>query len=103
MGIQPHGLAHDVGRLGPALGEKAHVVHGVKQLPVGGLEAVYLRNGPGQDHAHGVGHEVDLQGLGDGLLHHLFPQPHHIGVRRPVLLLFGGLFLGHWYHSLSAW
>ena len=34
-----HGLAHDVGRLGPALGEKAHVVHGVKQLPVGGLKA----------------------------------------------------------------
>ena len=36
-----------------------------EQLPVGGLEAVDLRNGPGDDDAHGIGHVVGLQRVGD--------------------------------------
>ena len=46
----------------------------------GGLEAVDLRDGPGDDDAHGVGHIVDFQRLGDGLLQHFGPQAHDVGV-----------------------
>ena len=81
MGIQAHGLAHDVGGLGAVPRQQAHLVHGVQELAVGGLEAVDLRDGPGDDHAHGVGHIVLVQGRGDGLLHYRAPQAHDIGVR----------------------
>ena len=80
VGIQAHGLTHDVGGLGAVAGHQAHFVHGVQQLPVGGLEAVDLRNGPGHDGRHGIGHEVGLQRAGDGLLHHRRMQPHDIGI-----------------------
>ena len=84
VGVQAHGLAHDVGGFGASAGKQAHFIHGIQQLPVGGLEAVDLRNGPGDDDAHGIGHVVLVQRPGDGLLHHRAPQAHYIGVRRPV-------------------
>ena len=93
VGIQAHGLAHDVGALGPGAGEQAHLVHGVQELAVRGLEAVDLRDGPGDDHRHGVGHEVLLQRLGDGLLQHLGAQAKDIGIVK--FLLFGFFFLRH--------
>ena len=46
---------------------------------MGGLEAVDLRDGPGDDDGHGVGHIVDLQGVRDGLLQGLAHKPHHVG------------------------
>ena len=80
VGVQAHGLAHDVGRLGPPAGQQPHFVHGVEQLAVRGLEAVDLRNGPGDDDAHGIGHVIGLQGVGDGLFHHRRPEAHDVGV-----------------------
>ena len=84
VGVQAHGLTHDVGGLGASAGEQSHFVHGIQQLAMGGLEAVDLRNGPGDDDAHGVGHIVFVQSPGDGLLHHRPPQSQHIGVCGPV-------------------
>ena len=95
VGIETHGLAHDVGGLGPRPGQKAHFVHGVEQLPVGGLEPVDLRDGPGDDDAHGVGHIVDFQRVGDGLGHHGGLQALDVGVRRPVAGCFRLVFLRH--------
>ena len=80
VGIQTHGLAHDVGGLRPRSRQQTHFIHGVEQLAVGGLEAVDLRDGPGDDDAHGVGHIVGLQRVGDGLLHHRRPEAHDVGV-----------------------
>ena len=40
--------------------QQVHLVHGVKQLAVGGLNPSISRDGPGDDDAHGVGHVVDL-------------------------------------------
>jgi len=34
VGVQPHGLAHDVGALRPPAGEQSHLIHGIQQLPV---------------------------------------------------------------------
>ena len=80
VGIQAHGLAHDVGGLRPRSRQQTHFIHGVEQLAVGGLEAVDLRDGAGDDDAHGVGHIVGLQRVGDGLLHHRRPEAHDVGV-----------------------
>ena len=60
VGVELHGRADHVGGLGAACAEQLHLVHGVQQLPMGGLEAVDLRNGAGDDDAHGVGHIIDL-------------------------------------------
>ena len=68
VGIEFHGLTHDVGRLGTLARQQSHFVHGIQQFPVGGLEAVDLRNRSRHNDRHGVGHVVQLQGLGDGLL-----------------------------------
>ena len=95
VGVQTHGLAHDVGGLGAAAGEKPHLVHGVQELTVSGLEAVDLRNGTGDDNAHGVGHIVFVQRSGDGLIHHRAPQTHYIGVGRAVDGTVGGCFFCH--------
>ena len=94
VGIQLHGGAHHVGGLGALSPQQVHLVHGVQQLAVAGLEAVNLRDGPGDDDAHGVGHIVDLQRLGDGLLQHLGAQAHDVGV---VLMgiVFGCLLFCH--------
>ena len=73
MRVKAHGLADDVGGLCTAAGYQSHFIHGVKQLTVRRLEAVYLRDSPGDDSRHGVGHKIDLQRLGDGLLQHLCP------------------------------
>ena len=78
-GLELHGGPTTLADLVRALVQQPHVVHGVQQLPVGGLEAVDLRDGPGDDDRHGVGHIVDFQRLCDGLLQHL-------GVGRPITL-----------------
>ena len=62
---------------------------------MGGLEAVDLRNGPGDDDAHGVGHVVGLQGVGDGLLHHRRLEAQDVGVPEFGLSVFGCLLLWH--------
>ena len=94
VGIELHGSPYYVGAFGAAAPQQMHLVHGVQQLAVAGLEAVDLRNGPGDDDGHGVRHIVDFQRLGNGLLQHLGLQAQHIGVVhlfRPILL--GGFFL----------
>ena len=95
VGVEAHGLAHDIGGLGPGPGEEAHLIHGIQQLPVGGLEAVDLRDGPGEDHRHGVGHEIGLHGVGDELLQHLGPEAHDVGIIYFWLVFIGGLLLRH--------
>ena len=47
---------------------------------MGGLETVDLRDGTGDDDAHGVGHIVGFQRVGDGLFHHRRVKPHNVGV-----------------------
>ncbi len=92
VGIQAHGLAHDVGGLRPRSRQQAHLVHGVQQLAVGGLEPVDLRDGPGDDDAHGVGHVVGLQRVGDGLFHHRRVEADDVG-RVYLMLVVVGFFL----------
>ena len=70
VGVQVHGAAHDVGRFGAGAFQQPHLVHGVEQLAVGGLEAVDLRQGAGDDDAHRIGHIVGLQRAGDGVFQH---------------------------------
>ena len=67
VGVQAHGLPHDIGAFGARARKQAHLVHGVKQFAVGGLKAVYLRDRAGDDDAHGVGHKVFLERFGDRL------------------------------------
>ena len=43
VGVQVHGAAHDVRRLGARALDQAHFIHRIQQLAVGGLEAVDLR------------------------------------------------------------
>ena len=95
MGVQTHGLPHDVGGFGAPAGEQSHLVHGVEQLAVAGLEAIDFRNSAGNDGGHGVGHEVGLQCVGDGIFHHLGTQTHDIGIIDFFCTLFGELFLSH--------
>ena len=45
--------------------------HGIQQLAVRRFEAVDLRQGTGDDDAHGVGHIVGFQRIGDGRFQHL--------------------------------
>ena len=93
VGIEPHGLTDNIGRLGTGSRQQTHLVHGVQQLPVRGLKAVDLRNRAGNDHRHGIGHVVDLQSLGDGLLRGRTHQTHYpIGVDF-FLFLFRFFFL----------
>ncbi|MPN37572.1 hypothetical protein SDC9_185092 [bioreactor metagenome] len=101
VGVELHGGAHDVGRLGAPPAQQVHLVHGVQQLPVGGLKAVDLRNGPGDDDAHGVGHVVELQRLGDGLLQHLGPKAQDIGIVCFSTPVPGRFFLWQWNQSFS--
>ena len=70
VGIQVHGAAHDVGRLGAGALEQTHLVHGVQQLAVRRLETIDLRQRAADDDAHGVGHIVGFQRAGDGVLQH---------------------------------
>ena len=65
--IQLHRLADDVGALGALSREQPHLVHGVEQLAVRGLEAVDLGDGARDDDAHGIGHVVLLDDVGDEL------------------------------------
>ena len=70
MGVQVHGAAHDVGRLGACALEQPHLVHGVQQLAVRRLKAVDLRQSAADDDAHGVRHIVGFQRAGNGILQH---------------------------------
>ena len=98
VGVQLHGLAHDIGAFGAGGAQQAHFIHGVKQLAVGGLKAVNLRDGPGHDDAHGVGHKVLAQGVADVLLDNL-PRPGDIAPHLGGLALLGLLFLS--WHDFS--
>ena len=80
MGVETHGLAHDVGGFGPAAGQEAHLVHSVEELSVGGFEAVYLRDCSGDDNAHGVGHIVGLESFGNRLLRYFSAQTDDVRV-----------------------
>ena len=91
MGVQPHGLTHNVCRLGPSAGEQPHLIHGVQQLPVRGLEAVNLRDGTGHNHGHCIGHIIEFQRFRNGLLGGGTNQAHNaIGIH--FFLFFGFLF-----------
>ena len=95
MGIELHGLTHDVGGFCPRSGQQTHFIHGIKELSVGGLEAVNLRYGPGNDDRHGVGHVVCFQCLGYGLLQRLGLKPHNVGIVVPFYFVFRVLFSWH--------
>ena len=43
VGVELHGGAHYVGTLGAFASQELHLVHGVQQLPMTGLEAVDFR------------------------------------------------------------
>ena len=58
MRVKVHGSAHDICAFCPGTRKQTHIVHGVKQLAVRRLEAVYLRYGAGNYDAHGVWHIV---------------------------------------------
>mgnify|MGYP000665374680 CR=1 FL=1 len=70
VGVQVHGAAHDVRRLGAGTLQQPHAVHGVQQLAVRRFEAVDLWQRAADDDAHGVGHIVGFQRAGDGVLQH---------------------------------
>ena len=91
--VETHGLADDVRALCARAGQQTHLVHRVQQLPVRGLEAVYLRYCARHDDAHRVGHEVCLQRFGYGLLQHLRMQADDVRVIEFFRFLF--LFLSH--------
>ena len=80
VGIQAHGLAHNIGAFGPAAVEQAHFIHGIQKLAVRRFEAVDLRDRAGHNHTHGIGHIIRFQRFGDWLFHHCRMQPQHIGV-----------------------
>ena len=70
VGVEVHGAAHDIGRLGAGALDEAHLIHRIQQLAVGGLEAVDLRQGAADDDTHSVGHIVRFQRAGDGVFQH---------------------------------
>ena len=70
VGVQVHGAAHDIGRLGAGALEQTHLVHGVQQLAVRRLKAVDLRQRAADDNAHGIGHIVGFQRAGNGIFQH---------------------------------
>ena len=80
VGIQPHGLTHDIGRFGASAVQKPHFIHGIEELSVRGLEAVDFGDGTGDNHRHGIGHVVQLQGVTDGLFENFRMKPLYIGI-----------------------
>ena len=71
MRVELHRCADDVRRLCARAVQQAHLVHGKKQLAVGRLEAVDLRDGARENYAHRVGHEVFADRRNNRLLHYL--------------------------------
>ena len=69
MRIEFHGRANDVGRLGAVAAQQAHFIHGVKQLAVGGLKAVDLRDRARDNDAHRIRHIIFAQRIRDALVH----------------------------------
>ena len=80
VGIEPHGLTDDVRALRARAVQQSHLIHGIEELAVAGLEAVDLRNGARDDDRHRVGHIVRLQRIGDALLDHVRTQAEDVGV-----------------------
>ena len=68
MRVQFHGLTYYVSGFCTVAPQKPHMIHSVKKFPVRGLETINFRNGTGNNNAHGIGHVVLFQCLGDGLL-----------------------------------
>jgi len=95
VGVQAHGLADNIGGFRPSTGEQTHFVHGVQQLAVRRLEAIDLRNCPGNDHRHGIGHVVHVKRLCNRLIDHRAAQAHHIRPCRPMDGAFFCFFLCH--------
>ena len=98
VGVQPHGLPHHVGGFDPSPVQQAHLVHGVQQLAVRRLKAVDLRDRPGNDDAHGVGHIVFPQRFGNGLRYHL-PGPLDVPALYLAAVDLRFLFLSGWQKS----
>ena len=69
MRIQPHGLPDNIRRLGFGPGQQPHFIHGIEQLPMGGLEPVDFGQRAGNNDAHCIGHIVLLERLGNRLFH----------------------------------
>ena len=70
VGIEHHRLADDLGRFGFRAGHQPHFIHRIQQLAVRGLEAVDLRDGARNDHAHRVRHIVGFQYVDDSDVGH---------------------------------
>ena len=62
--IEPHRLTDNIRAFGSGTREKSHLIHGIKQLSVGRLEAVYRRDSAGYYARHDVRHVVFLNGFG---------------------------------------
>ena len=94
VGMQLHHLSDRVGRLDPSPGQQTHLIHGKENLAVGGLKAVDLGNGAGNNDAHRIGHVVADQRFGDRLgLHDARVLNRGVPDGGPLLLLF--LFFRH--------
>ena len=101
VGIEPHGLADDVGTLGARTAEQTHLVHGIEELAMRGLEAVDLGDRTGDDDAHGIGHVVLLERIGNRLLAGLAAKAEDIR----IISVFRGffcLFLSHGLPQLKS-
>ena len=91
VGVQPHGLTYDIRGFRTVSRQKSHFIHGIEQLAVRRLEAVYLRQRAADDNAHRIGHVVFFQGAYDVLLLDysaaLDVSPSYRGTEPPGLLL----------------
>ena len=61
MRVEFHGRAHNICRFCAVAAQQAHIVHRIKQLAVGGLKAVNLRDRARNNYAHCIGHIVFAQ------------------------------------------
>ena len=102
VGVEAHCLPDDVRRLRAPAREQAHFIHRVEQLAVRRLEAVDFGDGARDDDAHGIGHVVRVERLGDCLIDHRAAQTHHIRIRRPMDGTFFCFFLCHRNNVLSV-
>ena len=68
VGIELHRGPDNVCGFCKRAAEKSHLVHGIEEFALGGLQSVYLRDSSRNDDAHGVRHIVALQRVGDTLL-----------------------------------
>ncbi len=69
MGIQLHSLPDDIGTFRPGSIQEPHLIHCVKQFPVGRFKAVDLWNSTRHDDADSIWHIIRFQRIRDFLLH----------------------------------